>query len=258
MSNTFESQPSAEQRGEDSYITNLAENYQRGGESLKVKKIRLLEDLGLPIPKTGILRADQLDFLEEKIREIYTSNLERSMIIRFGCVPDQFSMPSVVIESDSNIGQAINEVSSYVSKNQQIKEIVLQELTSEADAPNKISGRLLFEKSDAYPREEVLELYKGARNTNILNNVDTSDTNFLHFEKNIGHYIKLSQTKSDKSTFKESEIKDIYNLIQGFHSKLDSIKKVVAKQRGVKEEDFVLCIEFSYLHGRLVFSDIDY
>lgn len=244
--------------GEDPDVEFWAERFRGSGESLKVRKIKLLIAFGLPIPETDVFTSKELDLLEEKILERRRLNPEAPMIIRFGCIPDQYSMPAIVLDPEIDIRQAMDRVRSYIEKMGQIRDIILQELTLESKADEKISGRLLLEKFDAYPREEVLELYKGARNTTVLNNVDASSPNFFHFEKKMGGFMNLDRITKAGSSVTESEIRDICRILFNFRNEFDFIKKVIARIKGVRPENLIVSFEFSYLKGRLVFSDIDY
>lgn len=243
---------------EDAYVQMLAEEFKNSGDSLKVRKIKLFQALGFPTPETDIFSSQELDQIEEKILERRGQNPQIPMLIRFGCIPDKLSMPSIMLEPHTDLDQALREVAEYLRKRAGIQDIILQELTPEAKAPDKISGRILIEKFDAYPREIVLELYKGARSTSVLNNADVSSPNFLRFEKELGHFMKPKQSLKSNSDIEEAELTDIFRTLQDFMGKIYLMKKIIARSREMSEEGFVCSFEFSYSNGRLVFSDVDY
>ncbi|MBK9334674.1 MAG: hypothetical protein IPM96_20305 [Ignavibacteria bacterium] len=108
------------------------------------------------------------------------------MIARFACIPNRLGIPSVYINIPEEKVVALFEISKIINLYPEIKNIILQEATKETSKFDKISGRLLLENNNLHSsREEVLEIYKGARETGILNKVNVVDNNFLIFEKKI-------------------------------------------------------------------------
>lgn len=245
------------QEGEVGLEQHLAKRFQDENTAFKVRKIELLEEAGLPIPKSDILRPEEVGLLEEAILSRRLEDPATPLIIRFACVPDRFSMPAVFVEPESDIDEIIDKIKLSASNNRQIKQIILQELTPQAEAKNKISGRYLLENSQVYPLEEILELYKGSRSTNVLNNPYVTDPNFLRFEKRASQFMIPNKKIDESISFTELEIRDIYSTLQSFKEKISLIKEVIALSKGKKPEEVVVSIEFSYNKGRMVFSDID-
>lgn len=257
MSEIFKPEMAGSKEGEVSFEEHLANQFRNENVPLKVRKTELLEEVRLPIPKTDMFRPENVDSLREAIIARKSEDATTSLIIRFACVPDRFSMPTIAVEPSTDVDQVLESVSSLLKIYREIKQIILQELTATADAKDKISGRLLFEDSRSYPNEEVMELYKGSRSTGVLNNVDVNDPNFFIFEKKLGHFMLPNKGLDPESSIKSSELEDIYRKLVEYRSKLELIRTVIASSRGSKAEDLAISFEFSYLRGRLLFSDID-
>ena len=83
-----------------------------------------------------------------------------------------------------------------------IKYLIIQDATPVESAKDKISGRISFEKEELMPVQEILEIYKGARSTGILNNVDINDPNFQRFTKKAGEFMKPTKKLDTDSLIK--------------------------------------------------------
>lgn len=222
----------------------------------KIRKIELLEAVGLPTPKAEFFKTDDIEALKSVILKKLQSE-DCSLILRVACNPDKFSMPFFFIENDK-LDQILDEIRSLVEKDPTIKYFILQEATPEEAAKDKISGRILFENGEMMPEQEVVEIYKGSRSTNVLNNVDVSDANFFSFVKTAGEFMKPVKKLTPDSLITENEVKDIYNLLNTHREKIEGMIDIIAKSQMKTANDLSVSVEFSYRDGRIVFSDIDF
>lgn len=134
----------------------------------------------------------------------------------------------------------------------------MQEVVSAENAKDKISGRVLFEEERMAPTQEVLEIYKGSRSTGVLNNVDVNDPNFLRFTKKAGEFMKPEKNLSEDSSVTEGEIREIYNYLNSYREKIETLIKIIAKSQNKSINNMPISLEFSYKDSKFFFSDIDF
>lgn len=245
-----------ETNNEDELVEVLEENFLDLKVPLKIKKIELLKSLGLPVSESNYFDTDDMEGLKQAV----TSRLdgENALMVRFACDPDQFSMPTVSIEKNDDLEDKINQLQQLIIKENHIKKLILTSLTTREQAKNKISGRLMLEADSALPAQSILELYKGSRTTDVLNNPDTSDPNFLFLVKELGGQLKLRNERHSDCPISDSEIGMVFNTLKEYEDRLSMAKEVVAKSKGKTSEKLVVIFEFSYSNGKFVFSDFDY
>ncbi len=240
-------------------LDQMVKEFEKSEIPLKIRKIKLLEMIGLPISK--------IDFLDKKnlvdLKKIIDEKLKQQdcpLMIRFACVPDKFSMPFFYIEKgmkkDEN--KIIENINFLVKSDQSIKNLILQEATPVEEAKDKISGRISFEKGEMMPIREIVEIYKGARSTGILNNVDVEDPDFLRLIKAAGEFIKPAEELHKDSSIKKEETVEIYNFLNLYREKMEIIIELIARSQKKSVDNMTISLEFSYRNGRLVFSDIDF
>jgi len=251
MIESFNSPESEEEREEI-----LAERFSDESEPLKVRKIELLQSLGLPTSNMDFFTPENIGDLCDQIN-LRRQNGEQSLMIRFACVPDRFSMPTLTVEPEDNISELLDNLQDLIVKHPEIKKIILTQFTPEEQAKDKISGRYTLENQFATPVENILELYKGARSTGVLNKANTDDPNFLFFIRESGKQLALRTPKNEGSTIEDGEIRSIYQTLCEYSSKMESAKRIIAKSQDTRFEKLTTIFEFSYLKGRFVFSDID-
>lgn len=251
MRETYQEEPKSE---------NIINNFNNIEIPLKIKKIKILETVGLPISQMDFLKRDDIGDLPALLSEKLKLS-DGPLIVRSACVPDKFSMPTFYLEKEmSEIDKIkiIEEIYSLVNNDQTIKYLIIQDATPSHSAKDKISGRILFEKSDMAPIQEILEIYKGARSTGVLNNVNTEDPNFQIFIKKAGEFMKPTKKLSADSSIKEGEIRDIYRFLVQYRDKIDTAIDMIANRPNKDPKDTPISFEFSYRDGKIVFSDIDY
>lgn len=245
---------------EEPAIDKMVENFSASELPTKIKKIKLLEAVGLPISKMDFLNRDSVDHLEGLISE-RLENRDCPLIIRFACEPDKLSMPFFYIETTMGREEralVIEKIFSLIKVDLTIKYLILQDATSTKDVKDKISGRITFEKGEMMPIQEVMEIYKGARSTNVLNNVDVNDPNFQRFVKKAGEFTKPARQLSPDSSIQEGEVREIFNLLNLHYDKLKIVDDVIKKSQRKYTEDLTISFEFSYRNGKITFSDIDF
>lgn len=236
----------------------LEENYLDLKTPLKIKKVELLKSVGLPVSKSEYFDASEIDNVGKAI-DSRLGDGEESFMIRFACDPDKFSMPSLQVQKGEDVPKCLDDLHKLVRENYQIKKIILSSLTTKEQAKNKISGRLMLEASNALPTQSILELYKGARTNDVLNNPDTDDPNFLFLIKQLGGKLRLAEPKqSEGRRISEGEVEAISSSLQEYEDKMAIAREVIAKSRGKFSDNLPIIFEFSSTDGELVFSDIDY
>lgn len=241
-------------------IDRMVEDFNKPEIPLKISKIKLLETVGLPISKIDFIKKENTDGLENIILE-RLKNQDYPLIIRFACIPDKFSMPFFYVEKEMNDeekGMIIEKIYSLIKNDATIKYLILQDATPTESAKDKISGRISFEKGEMVPIQEVLEIYKGARSTGVLNNVDVNDPNFQRFTKKAGEFMKPTKELDADSSIKDSEVREIYSFLNMYREKIETITDIIAKSKNKSINDMIVSMEFSYRDGKLVFSDIDF
>lgn len=258
MSEKFDKMVEIDQ--EELMLEKMAENFNQPEIPLKIKKIKLLETVGLPISRMDFIKRENFDDLAGAISE-RLKHQDCPLIIRFACIPDKFSMPFFYLEKEMNEeekNKIIEDIYSLIKNDSAIKYLILQDATPADSAKDKISGRILFEKGEVMPGQEVLEIYKGARSTSILNNVNVDDPNFQRFIKKAGEFMKPIKDLSADSSIKEGEIREIYNFLKMYREKIETIIDVITRSQKKSANDMIVSLEFSYRDGKIIFSDIDF
>jgi len=245
---------------EELILEKMAEDFNQPEIPLKIKKIKLLETVGLPISKMDFVKRENFDDLASVISERFKRQ-DCPLIIRFACVPDKFSMPFLYLEkeaSEEEKNKIVEGIRSLIENDSNIKYLILQEATPVEKAKDKISGRISFEKGKMSPIQEVLEIYKGARSTGVLNNVDVNDPNYQRFVKKAGEFMKPAKTLDADSSIEEGDIREIYNFLSMYREKIETIIDIITKSKNKLVNDMAISLEFSYRDGKIVFSDIDF
>ncbi|MFA5413181.1 MAG: hypothetical protein WC348_01390 [Patescibacteria group bacterium] len=245
---------------EEPAIDKMVKNFSASEIPTKIKKIKLLEAVGLPTSKIDFLDREKIDCLESLISERLGSE-DCPLIVRFACDPDKLSMPFFYIETTMGGEEretVIEKIYSLIKTDPNIKYLILQEATPTKSVRDKILGRITFEKGKIMPIQEVMEIYKGARSTNVLNNVDVDDPNFRRFIKRAGEFMKSADQLKQGSTIQEAEIREIFNLLNFYRDKMGIAQDVINRSRGRYVEDLTISFEFSYRDGRIIFLDIDF
>ena len=245
---------------EELVINKMVEEFNNPEIPYKIKKANLLERVGLPIPETNYFKIEEINILKNEILEKLQLH-ENPLIVRVACIPDKFSMPFFFIErnmKNDEIDRIIDDVYSLSQKDSTVKYFILQETTPLKNAKDKISGRISFEKGEIMPIQEVLEIYKGARSTGILNNIDINDPNFQRFVKKAGEFMKPTNKLADDTSIKENEIKEIYSLLNSYREKIETVIDTITKSQNKSANNMTISLEFSYRNSKMVFSDIDF
>lgn len=237
-------------------IDRMVDKFEDRKISSKIRKIKLLEEAGLPTPKIDCFSNNEIKNLEDKIVERLQAG-EAFLGIRVACIPDVYSMPSFHIKKNTNIDEVKDWANNLLEKEPAVTDFILSESTPEGKAKNKISGRILLEDKNVAPREVTIELYKGARSTSILNNVDRFDPNYQRFEKKNGELIQQVTKLSDRSSITEKDIKEINEYLEKYKMRMKNVKEVIAKSQNKDFNDMVACFEFTYIDGEFKFIDID-
>lgn len=239
-----------------SSINRMVNKFENQNVPSKIRKIDLLEEAGLPIPKTDYFPKNEIQNLKDKIEE-RLRNGEDSLVIRIACVPDVHSMPVFYIEKDTDINELIDQINNLLTNELTITHFILRESMPETKAKDKISGRIILEDKKVVPRENVIELYKGARSTAILNTVDIADPNYQRFEKKKGEPLKQITRLSDQSEITEKDMEEINDSLEKYKLKMKNVKEVIAKSGEKDIDDILVCLEFTYLDHEIKFTDID-
>jgi hypothetical protein len=243
---------------EEFMLEKITRDFKQPEIPLKIKKIKLLETVGLPISKIDFIKRENFNDLISIILKRLKYQ-DSPLIIRFACIPDKFSMPFFYLEKEmSEEKKIMMNIYSLIENDSTIKYLIIQNATPIDSVKDKISGRILFEKEEMMPTQEVLEIYKGARSTGILNNVDTNDPNFQRFVKKAGEFMKPIKDFDSSSSIKEEEIREIYNFLKIYQEKIEVVINVITKSYEKSINDMIVSLEFSYRDGKIIFSDIDY
>jgi len=241
-------------------VDKMVERFNDSEIPYKIRKIELLETVGLPIPKTECFKKTETQLLKDRIIEELQLH-DYPLIIRVACIPDKLSMPFFYLEKEMNdeeINKIVEKNHALFESDSSIKYLILQEATPVEKIKDKISGRISFEKGEMSPIQEVLDIYKGARSTGILNNVDVNDPNFLTFIKKAGEFLKPIKKLDKDSLIKEEEIRKIYNFLNLYREKIETIINIITKSKNKSADDMTISLEFSYRDRKIVFSDIDF
>ncbi|MEK7564874.1 MAG: hypothetical protein AAB394_02985 [Patescibacteria group bacterium] len=226
----------AEVDQENLMVNKVVEDFNKIEIPLKIRKIKLLETMELPISKIDFIKKEDADSLESMILKKFEYQ-DYPLIIRFACIPDKFSMPSFYIEKEMDGEEKraiIEKINSLTKDDMSIKYLIIQDATPVESAKDKISGRISFEKEELMPVQEILEIYKGARSTGILNNVDINDPNFQRFTKKAGEFMKPTKKLDTDSLIKESEVREIYSFLNIYQEKIETITDIIAKSQNNK------------------------
>ncbi|MFH1773071.1 MAG: hypothetical protein ABH818_01810 [Patescibacteria group bacterium] len=245
---------------EELMLDKMAKDFNQPEIPLKIQKVKLLETVGLPISKMDFIKKENLDDLVGAISE-RLKHQDCPLIIRFACIPDKFSMPFFYLEKEmgeEEKNKIVENIYSLIKNDSTIKCLILQDATPADSAKDKISGRVSFEKGAMMPIQEVLEIYKGARSTGVLNNVDVNDPNFRRFIKKAGEFIKPTKDLGTDSSIKEEEIREIYNFLKMYQEKIETIIDVITRSQKKSANDMTVSLEFSCRDGKILFSDIDF
>lgn len=228
-----------------------------GQEPLKIRKIKFMKELGLCFPETDLFERGALEDFIEVVKRRFERG-QQHLIVRFACIPDRFSMPTITIDHADNLALARKEIEECIDRFSGIQYVILREFISEQLAKQKISGRVLFWGERA-SMDTSVEIFKGSRSTGVLNRADTSDKNFLLFEKKPGQFMKPAKELPVDSSISVEEIKQIFNHLSQFRERLETARAVIGLSKNGKETDRPdVCFEFSFVDGVFLFVDVDY
>lgn len=234
-------------------IDSLASCYGDESIPLKVRKINLFQQTDLPTPNVHLLTpSDFADISPIFYRDL---NLELPVAIRYASIPNRFFMLNTRIDSPDEVEDKLALIKDFISRDSDIKTIIVQEATRKEDIPFKISGRYFLLDTLTSTTEEVLELYKGAQNTGVLNNSNLDLPNFISFEKKLGEL--CFRSGKDVGIFSRTELDDILGHLYRYKEKLYIIKNAIGQKINTREDYISLCFEFSSIRGRFSFIDID-
>lgn len=249
-----------QQQGEEGFfdIEKLAQNFSDQEVPMKIRKLNLLKEVGLPVPRVEILAASDLRSLERSIKDRIGRG-ELPLMIRFACNPDRYSMPTFSVETgEPDELKAVNtNIANVLAANHEIKDVILQKMTPIEKAGTKISGRITYESEDLMPLQSIIELYKGSRSTSVLDRLTPEDPNYLRFEKEAGRFLKLATPLKPNSSIAVSEYTHVLTSLNSYNEQTKAVVEVIAKSRGQQQSPKSTSIEFSYNESRILFIDID-
>lgn len=237
-------------------IDRIIKNFQDLEMPYKIRKMELMKSLNLPIPRSDFFSVRDIEDLKKRIEQRLLKG-DGALIIRVACVPDKLSMPFFYVEDTNAVDSTIKKINELTKKNESITHLILQQAVSSDLVQNKVSGRILLEANEVFPREQVLEIFKGARSTGALNTLDTKDKNYRRLEKHAGQFMKIYSDVDDRSDIKEDEMRDIYRYVKKYEPDMHLVRGIYAKSANKKTEKMAICFEFSYLNGNFVFTDFD-
>lgn len=240
---------------EEKRARTFVELYDNPNIPQKIKKIRLMEEVGLPIPKTDYFDKKELPSLKRKIIERLKHN--ESLVVRVACIPDKLSMPAFRIETKNDLNKIITNIEDPLRADSSIKYLILRNTIPQENIQERIAGRISFEGATMIPDDQFLDIYKGARSIDVLDAVSEDDPNFHRLVKKIGGFMRPEKPLDHSSNIKESEIREIYSLLQLYSSRLELIRKVIALSRDKSIDQTTICFEFSFIENNLVFTDFD-
>ena len=70
--------------------------------------------------------------------------------------------------------------------------------------------------------------------------------------------MKPEKKLSKESSVTEGEIREIYNYLNLYREKIETLIKIIAKSQNKPVNDMPIFLEFSYKSGKIFFSDIDF
>jgi hypothetical protein len=219
----------------------------------KIKKTELLRELGLPIPKTDFFPRGEIAALRKRLVDRLADE-KRPMIVRVACVPDKFTMPAFLVDAKENIDQAMKKIEKLVEQDRTITHFILQFATPKDKIIDKIVGRIVYGSASSLPSTKTVELFKGAKNAEIFNHLDTRNRSYERLEQKLGEFVK---PKVKSKTISEEEVKNIHTALEGYEPQLEIAKKIFAKGQNKTNDEISTTFEFSYRDGNLVFVDID-
>ena len=222
----------------------------------KVRKSRLMENCGLPMPETDYFKKDEIDKLVERARE-RLSEESKPLVLRLACIPDKISLPVFYLEQEEDLNNLSKELGDFIEKEPTITSFIVQDATPKTKTKDKISGRVLFRYDKSLPTEMVVEIYKGGRSTGILNELRTSDKDYQRFEKKSGEFIKAATEIDPKTSIGTDETRRIFQQLDSYHEEIARLREVFSKSKEKKVGETPVCLEFSYRNGNLVFTDFD-
>jgi len=245
---------SNQEGAEEHFLKNLVKSYDDEQIPLKIRKINLLERVNLPIPETDTINKNNRKEIKEKIVErLHKSNMP--LIMRFSGRSDEPGMPSCYIENEKNLDSALKQMEDIFTRDLNVSHVILQRATPKEEISRKVSGRLIMYDDADDRNDEIIELYKGARSTGILNSVDPSDPQFHRLIKPIGGFMRFEKKIDPNSTLNTSEVIDIVQKINEKRDAMKIVQSVLHESKKHSRSDYVF--EFSYRDGDLIFTDID-
>jgi len=222
---------------------------------LKIRKIKLIKEVGLPMPKTDYFDVKELRSLKTKIIE--RLQYDESLVVRVACIPDKLSMPVFHMETRGDLTETIAKIRDLIKVDPSIKYLILRNTISREKIKDRVAGRFSLESSAMAPNDQFLDIYKGARSIDILDTVKEDDPNFQRFVKKTGGFMSPEKLLDHSSDIKESELREIYSLLQRYTSRLELIRRVIALSRDKSVDQTTTCFEFSFIENNLVFTDFD-
>jgi len=234
----------------------ILERFRNLDISSKIRKIDLMKACEFPLPKTEYFDIEDRSGLLDSITRKIEGGID-ALIVRVACVPDKKSMPCFCIESEGDIEHAFEGIDSLMGRDQAVTSFILQEAIPDRYKNDKISGRIVFETSDGSSLEQIMEIYKGAKGTGILNDLDVRDKNYRRFEKKFGGIIKLASSIDEQSDIQELEVQGISEFIKNNEIKMLKVRDIFARSKDKKANETPICFEFSYFRGDIVFTDFD-
>lgn len=231
----------------------IKEKYLNSPLPLKIRKTELLRELGLPIPKSDFFPRTELAALKATILRRLSED-PRPLIVRVACAPDRFSMPSFFIDDAKNLEAISAKVGDLSNQDPTITHFILQNATPKDKVNDKIVGRMIFGSTGSLPLAKTIELYKGAKNASIFENVEATDPNYERLEQRVGEFTK---PVSKSSAIGQVETKNVYNILTEHESQLEAARVIFAAGQNKPSDEVSTTFEFSYRDGNLVFVDID-
>lgn len=246
------------ENAEEKIYQRLLEKFSDVAIPYKIRKIELLKDVNLPVPKAEYFDRKNLGDLEQAIINKIAEDPETPLVIRVACVPDKLSMPIFYMEKEEDFKDNLHKIESLIENEPTITNFILQEATPQDKTRDKISGRFLFAGQEMLPLESALEIYKGSRSTAILNRAEISDQNFLRFEKKAGHFLRpTKEIDYEATSITEDEIRAIARYLDEYRDNMELAKKVFSASDVNRGENEEACFEFSYRDREINFIDID-
>lgn len=245
---------------QSTFLEDAAKRFSGKEIPLKIRKLELLKEIGLPVKEGRYYERGAIDALREDLAQQFDSNRELSFVIRVACEPDKLSMPSFRIDAREGIEQSIQDLLKLIEEDHSIQQVILRPFISPSKIQDRIAGRLSF-MGDTTTTKEILELYRGAETTGVLNVVDPQNPKFRSFTKRAGEFMKPSDGVVPKNgangTFSEEDIKNVYRQLELCREKMDALHEVVAISKKSVPEKTPLTFEFSYLDGDFWYTDFD-